>query len=170
MARIAGINIPQNKVVSVALTYIHGIGLHSSKKICKKEKNESVCIKKIQENHLLTEANQETRFCSSFDGTIIAYTSIGRGTPFLKAPNFVSSLEHDWRNPMWTQMYRFLANEYTLYRFDQRGNGLSDLDPENINFESFVKDMEAVVNNSQINKFPIFGIIESFINTPICTH
>ena len=36
MARIAGINIPQNKVVSIALTYIHGIGPHSSKKICKK--------------------------------------------------------------------------------------------------------------------------------------
>ena len=35
MARIAGINIPQNKVVSIALTYIHGIGLFSSKKICK---------------------------------------------------------------------------------------------------------------------------------------
>ena len=26
MARIAGINIPQNKIVSIALTYIHGIG------------------------------------------------------------------------------------------------------------------------------------------------
>ena len=36
MARIAGINIPQNKVVSIALTYIHGIGLYSSKKICEK--------------------------------------------------------------------------------------------------------------------------------------
>ncbi len=36
MARIAGINIPQNKIVSIALTYIHGIGLYSSKKICKK--------------------------------------------------------------------------------------------------------------------------------------
>ena len=35
MARIAGINIPPNKIVSIALTYIHGIGLHSSKKICK---------------------------------------------------------------------------------------------------------------------------------------
>ena len=36
MARIAGINIPQNKVVSIALTYIHGIGPHSSKLICEK--------------------------------------------------------------------------------------------------------------------------------------
>ena len=36
MARIAGINIPQNKVVSTALTYIHGIGPFSSTKICEK--------------------------------------------------------------------------------------------------------------------------------------
>mgnify|MGYP003318422529 CR=1 FL=1 len=36
MARIAGINIPPNKIVSIALTYIHGIGLHSSKQICEK--------------------------------------------------------------------------------------------------------------------------------------
>ena len=34
MARIAGINIPTNKRVKIALTYIHGIGLSSSKKIC----------------------------------------------------------------------------------------------------------------------------------------
>ena len=36
MARIAGINIPPNKIISIALTYIHGIGLHSSKQICDK--------------------------------------------------------------------------------------------------------------------------------------
>ncbi len=34
MARIAGINIPTNKRVEIALTYIHGIGLNTSKKIC----------------------------------------------------------------------------------------------------------------------------------------
>ena len=36
MARIAGINIPPNKIVSIGLTYIHGIGLHYSKQICEK--------------------------------------------------------------------------------------------------------------------------------------
>ena len=34
MARIAGVNIPQNKVVHVALTYIHGIGKKFSNNIC----------------------------------------------------------------------------------------------------------------------------------------
>ena len=34
MARIAGVNIPTGKRVVVALTYIHGIGHTSSRKIC----------------------------------------------------------------------------------------------------------------------------------------
>ena len=35
MARIAGVNIPQNKVLDVALTYIFGIGDKFSKTICR---------------------------------------------------------------------------------------------------------------------------------------
>ena len=35
MARIAGVNIPQNKIVQVGLTYIYGIGDKLSKQICK---------------------------------------------------------------------------------------------------------------------------------------
>ena len=34
MARIAGVNIPSPKKISVALTYIHGIGSHSALDIC----------------------------------------------------------------------------------------------------------------------------------------
>lgn len=34
MARIAGVNIPTNKRVHVALTYIHGIGDSVAKEIC----------------------------------------------------------------------------------------------------------------------------------------
>ena len=34
MARIAGVNIPQNKLVQVGLTYIYGIGNKFSKQIC----------------------------------------------------------------------------------------------------------------------------------------
>ncbi len=35
MARIAGVNIPQNKLVKVGLTYIYGIGEKFSSDICK---------------------------------------------------------------------------------------------------------------------------------------
>ena len=36
MARIAGVNIPTNKRVEIALTYIHGIGSSHAKTICEK--------------------------------------------------------------------------------------------------------------------------------------
>ena len=35
MARIAGVNIPQNKLVQIGLTYIYGIGDKFSQQICK---------------------------------------------------------------------------------------------------------------------------------------
>ena len=35
MARIAGVNIPQNKIVRIGLTYIYGIGDKFSSDICK---------------------------------------------------------------------------------------------------------------------------------------
>lgn len=34
MARIAGVNIPDNKRVIISLTYIHGIGRFTAEKIC----------------------------------------------------------------------------------------------------------------------------------------
>ena len=36
MARIAGVNIPTNKRVEIALRYIHGIGPAKAKEICEK--------------------------------------------------------------------------------------------------------------------------------------
>ena len=36
MARIAGVNIPTNKRVQIALRYIHGIGPAKAKEICEK--------------------------------------------------------------------------------------------------------------------------------------
>jgi len=36
MARIAGIDLPRNKRIDIALTYIHGIGRTSARQICAK--------------------------------------------------------------------------------------------------------------------------------------
>ncbi len=38
MPRIAGVNIPDNKRIEIALTYIYGIGLSSSRKILQRTK------------------------------------------------------------------------------------------------------------------------------------
>jgi small subunit ribosomal protein S13 len=36
MARIAGVDLPRNKRIEIALTYIHGIGHTNAAKICSK--------------------------------------------------------------------------------------------------------------------------------------
>ena len=41
MARIAGVNIPTNKRVEIALRYIHGIGPAKAREICEKANIES---------------------------------------------------------------------------------------------------------------------------------
>ena len=52
MARIAGVNIPQNKVLHVALTYIHGVGDKFSNEICTKlnipKKTEQISFMTLQ--------------------------------------------------------------------------------------------------------------------------
>ena len=50
MARIAGVNIPQNKLVQVGLTYIYGIGDKFSREIC-----HSLEIPKNKRVHELTD-------------------------------------------------------------------------------------------------------------------
>ena len=52
MARIAGVNIPTNKRVVIALTYITGIGLTSSKAIC-----EAVGIDDVRRVNQLSDAD-----------------------------------------------------------------------------------------------------------------
>jgi small subunit ribosomal protein S13 len=50
VARIAGINIPENKRLVIALTYVHGVGRTSASKICKEAGiDESVRVNKLSE-------------------------------------------------------------------------------------------------------------------------
>ena len=51
MARIAGVDLPNNKRVEIGLTYIYGIGLTTAKKIIKETGvNPDVRVKDLSEN------------------------------------------------------------------------------------------------------------------------
>ena len=53
MARIAGVDLPNNKRVEIGLTYIYGIGLASSKKILEEAKiNPDTRVKDLSEDEL----------------------------------------------------------------------------------------------------------------------
>jgi len=101
---------------------------------------------------------QEIRFCTTADGTTLAYAVSGSGRPLVKAANWLSHLEHDWTNPVWRHWLTGLARRYRLVRYDERGCGLSERAPAELSFESFVTDLEAVVAANDLERFPLLGI------------
>jgi class 3 adenylate cyclase/pimeloyl-ACP methyl ester carboxylesterase len=101
---------------------------------------------------------QEIHFCSAADGVQLAYSIIGQGPPLVKTGNWITHLEYDLESPIWRHLYRELAKSFTLIRYDARGNGLSDRTVENISFDAFVDDVEAVVEAAQVERFALFGI------------
>jgi pimeloyl-ACP methyl ester carboxylesterase/DNA-binding CsgD family transcriptional regulator len=101
---------------------------------------------------------QKLRFCTSFDGVRIAYATLGSGSPLVKAPNWLTHLEYEWQSPIWRHWIEGLSRHHTLIRYDARGCGLSDRDPPDISFESWVRDLEAVVDALKLDRFPLLGI------------
>ena len=104
------------------------------------------------------EMQQEIRFCTSADGTLIAYAVHGDGPPLVKAPNWLNHLEHDWESPVWGHLLREFAKDRTFVRFDQRANGLSDWDVEKLDLDAMVGDLAAVVDAAGLARFPLFAI------------
>jgi pimeloyl-ACP methyl ester carboxylesterase len=92
------------------------------------------------------------------DGVQIAYSRIGRGPPLVKTGNWMTHLEFDFESPIWRHLYRELARDHTLIRYDARGNGLSDREVEDISFETLVHDLETVVDAAGVERFALLGI------------
>jgi pimeloyl-ACP methyl ester carboxylesterase/DNA-binding SARP family transcriptional activator len=101
---------------------------------------------------------QELRFCRARDGTTIAYATAGAGPPLVKASNWLSHLEHEWKSPIWRHWMRELSRDHQLIRWDQRGNGLSDWAAEDLSFETFVDDLDAVVSAVGVRRYALLGL------------
>jgi len=101
---------------------------------------------------------QQIRFCRSSDGVQIAYSCIGQGPPLVKTGNWMTHLEKDLESPIWRHLWRDLARDHTLLRYDARGMGLSDWDVDEISLDAFVRDMEAVIDAAGFERFDLLGI------------
>ena len=101
---------------------------------------------------------QEIRFCTAPDGVQLAYSMIGQGPPLMKTGNWMTHLEFDLESPIWRHLYRELAKDHTLIRYDARGNGLSDRTVDDISFDAFVSDLEVVRDAADLTRFALLGI------------
>jgi class 3 adenylate cyclase/pimeloyl-ACP methyl ester carboxylesterase len=101
---------------------------------------------------------QQIRFCTTEDGVQLAYSQIGNGPPLVKTGNWMTHLEFDFESPIWRHLYRELSRDHQLIRYDARGNGLSDREIEDVSLETYVGDLEAVVEAAGLERFALFGI------------
>ena len=101
---------------------------------------------------------QKIHFCTAGDGISIAYASVGKGPPLVKAANWLNHLELDWHAPIWAPLFQELARDHCFIRYDERGNGLSGGNADDISFEAFVRDLETVVDAAGIDRFPLLGL------------
>jgi class 3 adenylate cyclase/pimeloyl-ACP methyl ester carboxylesterase len=107
--------------------------------------------------HVSAELQQEIRFCTASDGVQLAYAVMGSGPPLVKAGNWMTHLEYELESPDRRRFWGTLAREHTVIRYDARGNGLSDRDVEDISFDAFVRDLEAVVEAAKVERFALVG-------------
>ncbi|MGJ8584247.1 MAG: alpha/beta fold hydrolase [Marinosulfonomonas sp.] len=100
---------------------------------------------------------QNIRFTQSSHGARIAFSKSGDGPPLVRVAHWLSHLELDWHSPIWRPLIETLDNRNTLYRYDQRGTGLSSRELEGADLDAFADDLRAVADASNLDRFPIFA-------------
>jgi pimeloyl-ACP methyl ester carboxylesterase/DNA-binding CsgD family transcriptional regulator len=100
-------------------------------------------------------------FTTSSDGTRIAFGIAGNGPPLVKVGNYMGHVENDWDSPVWAHWLEELTRSHTLIYFDERGSGLSDWNAEDVSFEAWVRDLEAVVEAAGLRRFPLFAMSQA---------
>jgi pimeloyl-ACP methyl ester carboxylesterase/DNA-binding CsgD family transcriptional regulator len=98
------------------------------------------------------------RFCTTTDGVRLAWAAHGAGPPVVKVANWLTHLEYDWESPVWRHWLEGIGRVHTLIRYDERGCGLSDWAVDDLSPESWLSDLEAVVDAAGVERFTLLGI------------
>jgi DNA-binding winged helix-turn-helix (wHTH) protein/pimeloyl-ACP methyl ester carboxylesterase len=101
---------------------------------------------------------QDVRFSVTEDGVRLAWASIGDGPPLVKASNWLTHLDFEWGSPIWQHWWTELSKHHRLIRYDERGNGMSQRDVPDVSFDTWVRDLETVVDAAGLDRFSLLGI------------
>jgi len=99
----------------------------------------------------------QIQYAKTEDGVSIAISTLGEGMPFVHMPFPFSHLQLDWEMPGFRSWWERLAKNRQLARYDGRVSGLSDRDVTYISLEARVRDLEAVVDRLDLERFALFS-------------
>ena len=106
----------------------------------------------------MSKSAQQIRFCTSHDGTRIAYATCGQGPPLVWAPHWIHHLRFDWDSPIWCPWLTLLTRHHSLIYYDWRGCGLSDREGVEFTPDRYVEDFEAIIEATNVDRFALVAM------------
>jgi class 3 adenylate cyclase len=97
---------------------------------------------------------REVRYCTSEDGTSIAYCVEGEGPPLLECPGTWESFANGWED---LTVYESLRRGRTSVRYDFRGVGLSQRDAPSYALDRMTADLDAVIRSAGLERFSLWA-------------
>ena len=101
---------------------------------------------------------QQLRFCTSADGTRIAYHTLGEGRPIVSVPPWLADGEKDMERPEARALTESLAEGHRFVWFDRRGVGASQRDVDDVSLEAQVADLIAVIDSLNLERFDLIAL------------
>lgn len=97
----------------------------------------------------MSQVRQRIRFLRTRDGVKLAWAEAGSGPVLVKTANWMTHLEFEWESPVWRHWLRFFTDHFRYIRYDERGCGLTDWEVPSLSMETWVGDLEAVLDAAQ---------------------
>jgi pimeloyl-ACP methyl ester carboxylesterase len=91
------------------------------------------------------------------DGVRITYAVHGDGPPLVFVRGWVSHLDFMWDDQRFRSYMQCLGRQFRVYRYDARGNGLSERVVKKITLDALLLDLEALVDQLDANDFVLYG-------------
>ena len=99
----------------------------------------------------------QVRFCTSADGTSIAYATLGEGPPLVHVAGWPENMEWDWEQPEVRACMEGLAEGRMVVWPMRRGVGASQRDVEDISLGAQLADLTAVIAGLKLERFDLMG-------------
>ncbi|MEO6196652.1 MAG: adenylate/guanylate cyclase domain-containing protein [Dehalococcoidia bacterium] len=102
------------------------------------------------------------QYARASDGVSIAYYTVNEGPPLVYLPfTPFSHVQMELQIPECRRWYELLSAGHTFVRFDGRGMGLSDRETKDFSLAAQIRDVEAVVDRLQLERFALFGAADA---------
>jgi pimeloyl-ACP methyl ester carboxylesterase/DNA-binding CsgD family transcriptional regulator len=90
--------------------------------------------------------HQSIRYLKTSDDVQLAWASMGRGRPFIKASNWLTHLQYDLESPIWQHWIAFFAKHFQFVRYDERGCGMTQWRVPQVSLAHWVDDLDCVAS------------------------